>query len=136
MGAEIGRFQRPQHLDWCACGEIFRASLGLPVVLTVGGESAWDGRLRSCRPFRARLGGGSTWGSAPPPSTLGYVPAAASRLRESKEVGIDLVVGEDQGDFGKDAIVSSYLDRVVPVDAFGLLGDSVRGTQSRLHIFG
>ena len=25
--------------------------------------------------------GAGTWGSAPPPSTLGYIPAAASRLR-------------------------------------------------------
>ena len=26
-------------------------------------------------------GGGATQGSAPPPSTLGYIPAAASRLK-------------------------------------------------------
>ena len=35
----------------------------------------------SCRPFKARADGGSTQGSAPLPSTLGYIPAAASRLK-------------------------------------------------------
>ena len=35
----------------------------------------WD----SCRPFRARAGGGSYPGFRP--TSLGYIPAAASRLR-------------------------------------------------------
>ena len=35
---------------------------------------------RSCRPFRAHAGGDSTQGSASG-STLGYIPAAASRLK-------------------------------------------------------
>ena len=46
------------------------------------GINGQNSRARaSRRPFRAQAGGGTTQGSAPPPSTLGYIPSAASRLK-------------------------------------------------------